>query len=344
MAIQQFVQQVTLALSVQGNVTATPTVLAEWSWRQQYQLWRANREVFLYPENYLLPELRKDASPIFVDLESNLRQANCDATLASDSLTTYLRSLVDISHLKVTAQVNQSTPNATILHVFAHTRGTPMKWYYRTRTTTLDANGVPIGPGSWAAWREVNLDIQTEHVVPAIWDARLYLVWATFKPMSEKQSTQNVPQTQTAPGSAKNTTASTTSPASQPPPQTYWTVEFSFSELSAGTWKAKRVLDEKMYFLKNSQYADDVERPPIAFTLRALETALSELAIGVYFSPGADEPLVTFSQNGPVAFGILSSPDAPLVVFQDFSLLPDTSIVDLAHEPSRRRWSSSKTD
>src|SRR5207237_556405 len=30
----------------------------EWAWRQHYRVWEANRKVFLFPENYLEPELR----------------------------------------------------------------------------------------------------------------------------------------------------------------------------------------------------------------------------------------------------------------------------------------------
>jgi hypothetical protein len=33
--------------------------LLEWEWRQNYRLWQANREVFLYPDNYILPEFAR---------------------------------------------------------------------------------------------------------------------------------------------------------------------------------------------------------------------------------------------------------------------------------------------
>jgi hypothetical protein len=31
---------------------------AEWQWRKNYRVWDANREIFLYPENWIEPELR----------------------------------------------------------------------------------------------------------------------------------------------------------------------------------------------------------------------------------------------------------------------------------------------
>ena len=32
----------------------------EWKWLKRYRAWRASRKQFLYPENYLEPELRDD--------------------------------------------------------------------------------------------------------------------------------------------------------------------------------------------------------------------------------------------------------------------------------------------
>jgi hypothetical protein len=34
---------------------------AEWNWRKNYRVWDANRKIFLYPENWIEPELRLPA-------------------------------------------------------------------------------------------------------------------------------------------------------------------------------------------------------------------------------------------------------------------------------------------
>ena len=47
---------------------------AEWYWREHYRVWEANRKVFLYPENYIEPELRDDKTPLFKELEDTLLQ------------------------------------------------------------------------------------------------------------------------------------------------------------------------------------------------------------------------------------------------------------------------------
>ena len=72
----------------------------------QFRLWQANRQVFLYPENYLLPELRNDKSQFFTDLESDLKQSNCDADATTAVFENYLRKLAAVRNLTVAAHYN----------------------------------------------------------------------------------------------------------------------------------------------------------------------------------------------------------------------------------------------
>ncbi len=323
LAIQQFVQQCFLNLSIQVTVDTQHGPWNEWSWRQQYRLWQANREVFLYPENYVLPETRTNASPFFTDMESDLRQTNCDASLAETALQNYMRKLVDVSRLVVAAHYNETTAaGPVILHVFAHTRGEPWQWYYRTRTTSSPGSG-----GAWSAWEALNLDIKSDQVVPVIWDQRLHLVWLIFKQESEKQRDQSVPS-----GGG----------GTQPKAATFWSIDVAMSELSAGQWQAKRVLKEKLFFSKTipSVSVDLVDRPQIAFTLRASPDPAFDLVITIYYNLTAAELLVdvlfggSSSDSAQVATATLSMPESPLVVVEDSKLLPDATLVDLSQEPT----------
>jgi hypothetical protein len=259
LAIQQFVQQCFLNLSFAGvTVPMTDPRWDEWSWRQQYRLWQANREVFLYPENYVLPELRTDASPFFTTLESDMQSGSCDEDLAETALENYLRSLLGVANLQVVAHYNETqtagSQTTYILHVFAKTSGTPAQWFYRTRT------GMSPYSGSWSAWQQMSLDIASQQVLPVIWDQRLYLIWPIFKQISQKQSDQSVPS------SGGNT---------QPAPQKFWSVEFAYSQLSAGEWQPKQTLAQKAYFAT----PDSAQ----AFTFRAYQDSNFNLQIQVYF-------------------------------------------------------------
>jgi hypothetical protein len=46
-----------------------------WERMRRYRLWEANRKVFLYPENYLEPELRDDKTALSKDVEGTLSDA-----------------------------------------------------------------------------------------------------------------------------------------------------------------------------------------------------------------------------------------------------------------------------
>ncbi len=48
------------------------TAAEEWTWRENYRVWEANRKVFVYPENWIEPDLRDDKSGLFDEVEDEL--------------------------------------------------------------------------------------------------------------------------------------------------------------------------------------------------------------------------------------------------------------------------------
>ena len=313
LAIQQFVQQCFLNLTFGAVVDTTNPNWDEWSWRQQYRLWQANREVFLYPENYVLPELRTNASSFFTDLENDIAQTNCDEDATEAALQNYLRKLVSVSRLVVVGlfnEVGRPSDGATVLHVFARTNGTPPQWYYRTRTTPAPSPGAsPVG--AWSAWMLMNVDIGSDHVMPVIWDSRLYVFWPTFKLISEKAGSVPVP--------------SQGGNSSSPAAQKFTAVQIAMSEFSAGQWQAKRSYDQRMFF--------NTEDPDTAFTFKAIANSDLSLTINVYFN---DQNSVS-NRVFFVATGTLLYPDDRLKVQQTdifTEIIPDPALVDTNLEPT----------
>ena len=197
---------------------------SEWSWRQQYRLWQANREVFLYPENYVLPELRTDASPFFTDLENDLRQTNCDADAAEAALENYLRKLVGVARLQVAAHYNevQRGRHDTCCTSSRTPAARRRSGIYRTRT------GATPDAGSWSAWQPLNLDIASRP------SAAGDLGPAAAPGLAGLQADRGEA------GRPAGSDAGRWNP--QPAPQKFWSVEFAMSELSAGQWQPKQTL------------------------------------------------------------------------------------------------------
>jgi hypothetical protein len=60
--VQLFIERVLRGLEPQ--VAPSDIDALQWTWMKRHRVWQANREVFLWPENWLYPELRDDQSPI----------------------------------------------------------------------------------------------------------------------------------------------------------------------------------------------------------------------------------------------------------------------------------------
>ena len=52
-------------MNLEPDVAPASIRAEQWQWMQRYRVWEANRKVFLYPENWLEPELRDNKSSFF---------------------------------------------------------------------------------------------------------------------------------------------------------------------------------------------------------------------------------------------------------------------------------------
>src|SRR5579859_725321 len=220
-SVQLFVQRCLMNLEEDITVdsSADPDWL-QWQWMKEYRLWEANRQVFLYPENWILPELRKDKSPFFQDLEHDLLQNEITNDNVETALLTYLHKVNDVAHVEVCGMYHDDETG--ILHVFARTHGTPPVYYYRY-----------LEDGEWSAWEKVPLDIKSNQVVPVVYNRKLYLFWAIFTEKSEGHNNQQLPPAQ----------ASQNPP---PPPNSYWEIQLAWSYHRDGKWVAQTISKLKL--------------------------------------------------------------------------------------------------
>src|SRR5438046_8869024 len=86
-----------------------------------FRVWEANRNVFLWPENWIEPALRDDKSEIFKDLENTVQQNQLSTPAAESATITYFERLNDISQLDVVVMYYQTEAHNS--QVFARTRG-----------------------------------------------------------------------------------------------------------------------------------------------------------------------------------------------------------------------------
>ncbi|WP_437580755.1 neuraminidase-like domain-containing protein [Sorangium sp. So ce887] len=216
-SVQLFIQRAFLRL--ERDVVLDDEAAHEWKWLKSYRVWEANRKVFLYPENWIEPELRDDKTPFFKALENELLQSDLDERSAERAFRGYLEKLDQVARLEVMAllpeqkkpEILGASSTATV-HVFARTRGTPHIHFYRRR----------IRGTTWTPWEKIELDIQSEHLFPVVHENRLLLFWAMLEEVPRDNQ-----------GISKNGA----------PPSTDVQITLAYSEYEDGRWTARRVVD-----------------------------------------------------------------------------------------------------
>lgn len=193
-----------------------------WSWMSKYRVWEANRKVFLWPENWIAPELKKDRSSFFKDLENELMQNDIDQYSAETAFSNYLEKLDGVAQLEVAAFYHEDDGDNAILHVFGRTSGTePHLYYYRSYDYR-----------QWTPWEKVELEIQGDYLIPAVINKRVFLFWPVFTevPDDSGNSTVTIP-------------AATTSAHSFTPDKTKkkLQLQMAVSDYRQGKWTPKKV-------------------------------------------------------------------------------------------------------
>lgn len=72
-----------------------------WDWVKRFRVWEANRQVYLYPNNWIEPSLRDDKTPIFLDFESQMQQKDVSMANTTESLKDYIYSIAAVANMKV---------------------------------------------------------------------------------------------------------------------------------------------------------------------------------------------------------------------------------------------------
>jgi len=169
--VQLFIER--CLMNLEPKVSAAFVNAEQWAWMKRYRVWEANRKVFLWPENWLDPELRDDKSQFFKDLESELLQGDITDDSASTALLNYLSKLEEVAKLEPCGiyYVEPTPAQGEVVHVVGRTAGAHRKYYYRRKEF-----------GYWTPWEQIKLDIEDNPVIPVVWknsggDSRLLLFW-----------------------------------------------------------------------------------------------------------------------------------------------------------------------
>ncbi|HEU5407130.1 MAG TPA: neuraminidase-like domain-containing protein, partial [Nitrospira sp.] len=264
--VQLFVQRCLLGLE-EPNVPNDALDRDRWEWMQKYRVWEANRKVFLYPENWIDPQLRDDKSPFYKELESELLQKDINTQTVEDALKSYLFKVDEVANLKIVGlfveqqfddqgqpvKDEAGNPVYIKLHVFSRTRNAPYFFYYRY---------FDITENNWYAWEKVQVDIPSydvendkgevidsgAYVVPIVWNNRLLIFFPQFmkKTQPVQITTKPVPP---PPVPERNLTTKELGDLSPEMSKTseFWEIKIGWSEYRNGKWLQKQVSKDIIY-------------------------------------------------------------------------------------------------
>ena len=166
--VQLFIER--CLMNLEPHVSPAAINDKQWAWMKRYRVWEANRKVYLFPENWLEPELRDDKSPFFKEIESELLQGDITEERAATALLNYLSKLEEVAKLEPCGiyhiPADEASRTDEIDHVIARTAGANRKYYYRRYEY-----------GYWTPWEQIKLDIEDNPVIPVVWKGRLLLFW-----------------------------------------------------------------------------------------------------------------------------------------------------------------------
>src|SRR5262249_30313307 len=94
-AVQIFVERCLMNLEAPAVVVdlTLDDIWGEWSWMDRYRVWQANREVFLYPENWLIESERPNRTEIYRTFEQEVQQGTSTADYLETVVLNYVSRL-----------------------------------------------------------------------------------------------------------------------------------------------------------------------------------------------------------------------------------------------------------
>ena len=191
-AAQLFVQRVILNLESGLSLTADKRAL--WDWMHSYRVWEANRKVFLFPENWLLPELRDDKTAIFRQMESVLSEHEPSPENTRAALLGYLDDLGDLAQISVIAmyedQQNIGTKEKPVwketLYVIGRTPNEPYRYFWRS---CAEFGSTKM---SWSGWEALDLDNANDFIMPFVFEGDLHIAWPIFRKKVDDKNEDNL--------------------------------------------------------------------------------------------------------------------------------------------------------
>jgi hypothetical protein len=187
-AVQLFVQR--LLLNLEGGLSLADDKRKLWEWMHNYRVWEANRKVFLFPENWLLPELRDDKTATFGRMESAFTEGEPSRDTIQAALLGYVEELGELAQMNVIAMYEDYRTEqdeagkkraACTLYVVGRTPDQPYRYHWRS-CVNFGSDEM-----SWSGWEALEVDNANDFIVPFVFEGDLHVAWPVFRQTKDEQ-------------------------------------------------------------------------------------------------------------------------------------------------------------
>ena len=167
-----------------------------WDWMAQYRVWEANRKVFLYPENYIQPELYNQKTPLFAQLEDELKQGDLrNPVTVETAFQNYLDGFAEVANLEIIGSAGYDVVDKRkkVICLVGRTSYVPYHYYYRTVTLIKDPDltNPRYIPVKWDPWYKVDMNIEAiGPVKPVFAFGKWFLFWVQEQQTGEDEDTK----------------------------------------------------------------------------------------------------------------------------------------------------------
>ena len=170
--VQLFIERIIRNLETQ--VSPADIDVTKWLWMKRYSVWQANREVFLWPENWLYCEYTTISRRFWQKMMSALLQSDITDDPATEAYLDYLSNFEEVAklepcglyYLPATTDANGVSNNNDAC-VVARTAGANRQYYFRQ-----------FQGESWTPWTQVEVECEDIPLTPIVWNGRLLPVLA----------------------------------------------------------------------------------------------------------------------------------------------------------------------
>lgn len=165
-ACQTYLQRCRLRLEP-GVIDMSNVQDAWWDWMMNYRVWEANRQIFVYPENYLIPTLRKNVTPQFEAMAKTLQQGDITKAYVGSAFSNYINGFSTVAELKPVDAYRTSIENRDTIYLLSRSKTGPYTYYYCKQPESMP----------WTPWEKIDLTINSPNCSLVYAFNRPFIFW-----------------------------------------------------------------------------------------------------------------------------------------------------------------------